>query len=194
MEHVEPQQADPPPLAAAQQQHQQPLPSSTDDPASNLSTSSAQQQQHQQLPPSSPPTPTKGLTSQHASDGAPIPAKSVQDDEDNIPLRLFVGQIPKTLTEDELRAIFEPYGTVQTSEIVRVKGTGESRGCGFIVIESKAAADKAIEALNAKKILAPVRKSENLLLLNAVSVTLNTPTTDENSHEYSICRRRARKA
>ena len=89
-----------------------------------------------------------------------MPKVSGNEDDEPIPLRLFVGQLPKTLTEDELKAVFEPFGAVHNSEVVRVRATGESRGCGFVVVESKAAADRAIEALNCKKVIAPVRTTD----------------------------------
>lgn len=79
------------------------------------------------------------------------------DDDEPIPMRLFVGQLPKTMTDDELKAQFEPYGAVLSAEIVRVRATGESRQCGFVVVESKVVADKAIAEMNAKKIIPPVR-------------------------------------
>lgn len=104
-----------------------------------------------------PPPPPAAAPAAPANpvDGVAVP-KAVEDD-DAIPLRLFVGQLPKTLTEEELKAIFEPFGPVHSTEIVRVKPTGESRGCGFVVVESKVVADKAIEALNAKRVVPPVR-------------------------------------
>lgn len=102
-----------------------------------------------------PPAAAGTVAQPNPADGVGVP--KVADDDEPIPLRLFVGQLPKNLSENELKAIFEPYGAVHNSEIVRVKSTGESRGCGFVVVESKIAADKAIEALNSKKVIPPVR-------------------------------------
>lgn len=102
-----------------------------------------------------PPAAAGTVAQPNPADGVGVP--KVADDDEPIPLRLFVGQLPKNLMENELKAIFEPYGAVHNSEIVRVKSTGESRGCGFVVVESKIAADKAIEALNSKKVIPPVR-------------------------------------
>src|SRR5689334_16804630 len=82
--------------------------------------------------------PPPAAAAANPSDGVGVPKVSGNEDDEPIPLRLFVGQLPKTLTEDELKAVFEPFGAVHNAEIVRVRASGESRGCGFVVVESKA--------------------------------------------------------
>src|SRR6185437_4181533 len=61
---------------------------------------------------------------------------------------LYVGNLPHNTTEAELRAFFEPHGTVDKASIVTDRETGRSRGFGFVEMTDSDAADKAIAALN----------------------------------------------
>jgi CUG-BP- and ETR3-like factor len=63
-------------------------------------------------------------------------------------VKLFVGQLPKTYSEELLRPIFEPFGTVVEFSIIRDKVTGVHRGCAFLTYGSKSSADAAIAALH----------------------------------------------
>jgi len=60
--------------------------------------------------------------------------------------RIYVGNLPYSATEDELRGLFEAHGTVNEVDILRDRETGRARGFGFIEMED-AGADAAIEAL-----------------------------------------------
>jgi RNA recognition motif-containing protein len=56
--------------------------------------------------------------------------------------KLFVGNIPKTCTEEELRPVFESVGPVVELVVVRDKFTHESKGSAFVWYTTKADADK----------------------------------------------------
>ena len=64
--------------------------------------------------------------------------------------RIFVGNFSFGMTEEELRALFEPFGKVDSVALVTDRGTGRSRGFGFVEMGDTAEADKAIAALNGK--------------------------------------------
>ena len=64
--------------------------------------------------------------------------------------KIFVGNFSFSLTQDELRQFFEPYGTVESSTVVTDRNTGRSRGFGFVEMPNNAEADAAIAALNGK--------------------------------------------
>lgn len=59
---------------------------------------------------------------------------------------LYVGNLPYTTDADELREIFEEYGTVTSTSVISDRETGRSRGFGFV--EMSDGGDAAIEALN----------------------------------------------
>jgi len=63
---------------------------------------------------------------------------------------LFVGNLPFTATEDELRDLFSAFGEVQQVRIMTDRDTGRSRGFAFVEIADDEAAAKAIEGLNGK--------------------------------------------
>lgn len=61
---------------------------------------------------------------------------------------LYVGNLPHSTTEAELRNAFEPHGAVEKVTLVTDRETGRSRGFGFVEMTNPAEADKAIAALN----------------------------------------------
>ena len=62
--------------------------------------------------------------------------------------KLYVGSLPYSLTEEELKDIFTPFGAVVSSRIITDKMTGKSKGFGFVEMENADDAKKAIEAVN----------------------------------------------
>lgn len=63
-------------------------------------------------------------------------------------MRLYVGNLPFSTTDDELRSIFEEHGSVTSANIVTDRETGRSRGFGFVEMSDDGQAKSAIEALN----------------------------------------------
>lgn len=65
-------------------------------------------------------------------------------------MRLFVGNLPFSVTEGDLRTLFEPFGEVQSAQIMTDRDTGKPRGFGFVEMLSEQA-EPAIAALNGKE-------------------------------------------
>lgn len=63
-------------------------------------------------------------------------------------VRLYVGNLPFSATEEDLENLFSQSGTVTSANIVTDRDTGRSRGFAFVEMESTEAANAAIEALN----------------------------------------------
>jgi RNA recognition motif-containing protein len=61
---------------------------------------------------------------------------------------LYVGNLPHSTTETELRQLFETHGSVDKVSMVTDRDTGRSRGFAFVEMTDAGAADKAIAALN----------------------------------------------
>ena len=61
--------------------------------------------------------------------------------------KLFVGNLPFSATEESVRALFAPHGTVESFSLVIDRDTGRPRGFGFVEM-SNADASRAIQALN----------------------------------------------
>ena len=61
---------------------------------------------------------------------------------------LYVGNLPHSTTEAELRNLFETHGAVEKITLVTDRDTGRSRGFGFVEMTNATEADKAIATLN----------------------------------------------
>ncbi len=61
---------------------------------------------------------------------------------------LYVGNLPHSTTEAELRSIFQEHGAVERVSLVTDRDTGRARGFGFVEMTNAAEADKAIAALD----------------------------------------------
>lgn len=64
--------------------------------------------------------------------------------------KLYVGGIPYSSTEDDLKSVFGEIGAVTSATIIIDKMTGRSKGFGFVEMANDADADKAITEMNGK--------------------------------------------
>jgi RNA recognition motif-containing protein len=62
--------------------------------------------------------------------------------------KLFVGSLSWDTNDNGLRDAFLPFGEVSEAKVITDRGSGRSRGFGFVTFEDEEAADKAISALN----------------------------------------------
>ena len=62
--------------------------------------------------------------------------------------KLYVGNLPYSTSEDELRELFSRAGNVDTVNVVRDSGTGRARGFAFVEMATDDEAKKAVEELN----------------------------------------------
>ena len=67
-------------------------------------------------------------------------------------MNIFVGSLPFSLEENELREFFEEYGEVSSVKIISDKFTGRSKGFGFVEMPDDALAQKAIDELNGAEV------------------------------------------
>lgn len=63
-------------------------------------------------------------------------------------MNIYVGNIPKTATEKDIRSIFEVHGKVGEVKLIHDKFTNQFRGFGFVEMPSNSEADKAVKNLN----------------------------------------------
>jgi RNA recognition motif-containing protein len=63
--------------------------------------------------------------------------------------KLYVGNLPFTATEEAVRALFAPHGTVEKVSLITDRDTGRARGFGFVEM-SNADASRAMQALNGR--------------------------------------------
>jgi RNA recognition motif-containing protein len=66
--------------------------------------------------------------------------------------KLYVGNLSFDASEDELRQMFERYGSVESAKLATDRDTGRTRGFGFVEMASDSDAQAAIEALNGAEV------------------------------------------
>ncbi len=62
--------------------------------------------------------------------------------------KLYVGRLPYTMTDDELRDLFAAHGTVVSAKVIMDRESGRSKGFGFVEMSTPEEAQAAIAALN----------------------------------------------
>jgi RNA recognition motif-containing protein len=72
------------------------------------------------------------------------------DGKEEVRMNIYVGNLSREVTEDDLRQAFEAHGQISSVAIIKDKFTGEPRGFGFVEMPAKAEGQAAINSLNGK--------------------------------------------
>ncbi|MEL0585639.1 MAG: RNA-binding protein [Candidatus Thiodiazotropha sp. (ex. Lucinoma kazani)] len=67
-------------------------------------------------------------------------------------MNIYVGNLPWSVKDDELRQLFAEFGEVSNANVIMDKFSGRSRRFGFVEMADASAAETAIESLNEKEI------------------------------------------
>ena len=67
-------------------------------------------------------------------------------------MNIYVGNLALNVTEGDLQHAFEAFGEVTSAKIIKDKYSGESRGFGFVEMESGAEGQAAIQGLNGQEL------------------------------------------
>jgi len=78
------------------------------------------------------------------------PTSTVDEDRLSQPLKLFVGQVPKTYEETDLAMLFEPYGRILDMTVIRDRRSGMHRGCAFVTYERGEDAMRVVSDMHGK--------------------------------------------
>jgi RNA recognition motif-containing protein len=87
--------------------------------------------------------------------------------------KLYVGGLPYSITDDQLRNLFTGHGTVESAKVIVDKYTDRSRGFGFVEMSTTEEAEKAIQALNGSQL-----EGRNL------TVNISKPREERPSRRY----------
>jgi RNA recognition motif-containing protein len=63
-------------------------------------------------------------------------------------MNIYIGNLPYSITEDELRDLFAAHGEVSSANIIMDRDSGRSKGFGFVEMPDKTSGEAAIEAIN----------------------------------------------
>jgi len=66
-------------------------------------------------------------------------------------MKLFIGGLPYGITETQLMDLFSGYGSVVSAKLIMDHFTGQSKGFGFVEMETRGEGHKAMEDLNDKE-------------------------------------------
>jgi len=67
-------------------------------------------------------------------------------------MNIYVGNLSYGMTDEKLTKMFEAYGTVESTKIIKDNYSGRSKGFGFVEMPDNAEADQAIKGLNGKDV------------------------------------------
>jgi len=81
-------------------------------------------------------------------------------------VKLYIGNLSKSTTQDDLNVLFTQAGEVTETEVIKDRKSGESRGFAFITMSAQSEADKAVSMFNLY-----------LLSEHVLKVSLATPRT-----------------
>jgi cold-inducible RNA-binding protein len=84
--------------------------------------------------------------------GTVVKGQPVQHIGPSMSTKLFVGNLSYNTTQNQLQDLFAAHGTVTEVDLIMDKFSGRPRGFGFVTMESKEAAEAAVQALNGKNI------------------------------------------
>lgn len=66
-------------------------------------------------------------------------------------MNIYVGNLPYTISEDDLNDAFSEFGEVASVSIIKDKFSGQSKGFGFVEMPNDSEAEEAIKALNERE-------------------------------------------
>jgi cold-inducible RNA-binding protein len=67
-------------------------------------------------------------------------------------MKLYLGNLNKSMTSEQLKEVMLPYGTPQSAEIATDRSSGASKGFGFVEFATDAEAQAAIAGLDGKEV------------------------------------------
>lgn len=66
--------------------------------------------------------------------------------------KLYVGNLPYTVRDEDLQQAFSAYGSVNSAKVMMERDTGRSKGFGFVEMGSDAEAQAAVEGMNGQSL------------------------------------------
>lgn len=87
--------------------------------------------------------------------------------------KLYVGQLPYSTNDDELKDLFSAHGTVESAKVIMDRDSGRSKGFGFVEMSTEDEANAAIKALDQTEVQG--RK---------VNVSIARPMTDRPRDDF----------
>eukprot|EP00924_Labyrinthula_sp_SR-Ha-C_P016338 maker-scaffold_6-snap-gene-0.51-mRNA-1 protein AED:0.00 eAED:0.00 QI:185/1/1/1/1/1/2/1465/339 len=102
----------------------------------------------------------------------------------NLPVRLFVGQVPETFLDSDIYNLFAAEKiTVLDISIIRDKNTGRHRHCSFVTVGSRKEADLAVKTFHNKRYL---KAMSNPMQVKEANAPKSSPNRTQNSIQTTV--------
>lgn len=98
------------------------------------------------------------------------------------PMRLYIGSLHFNITEEMLRGIFEPFGRIESIQLMMDSETGRSKGYGFITFADAECAKNALEQLNGFELAGRPMKVGHVTERTDISMASSLLDSDELEH------------
>ena len=108
------------------------------------------------------------------------------DVPDDDAIKMFVGQVPRSMDEEALKDFFEEFGRVYQLNVLRDKSSGVSRGCCFVTFFKRRHALDAQNALHNVKTMPGVSETE-VLLCNLIGKVVIKKSNFQEPFDLIIC-------
>ena len=108
------------------------------------------------------------------------------DVPDDDAIKMFVGQVPRSMDEEALKDFFEEFGRVYQLNVLRDKSSGVSRGCCFVTFFKRRHALDAQNALHNVKTMPGVSETE-VLLCNLIEKVVIKKSNFQEPFDLIIC-------
>jgi RNA recognition motif-containing protein len=73
-----------------------------------------------------------------------------RDGDNQLNKKLYVGNLPFSATEADIRELFEPHGSIESVNVITDRETGRPRGFAFVEMNDAESASKAMQALDGR--------------------------------------------
>jgi RNA recognition motif-containing protein len=105
-------------------------------------------------------------------DGISCPQVMREKAELEMEVKLYVGNLSRSTTQEDLNALFAQAGEVTAAEVIKDRKSGESKGFAFVTMSAQSEADKAVSMFNAYSL------SEHTLKVSLAKPREQRGTTD----------------
>ncbi len=95
-------------------------------------------------------------------------------------MKLIIRNLDRSTTEEEVKALFEAYGTVHSCDLVSDKATGGSKGFAFVVFSNPGEAKAAMKSLNNSTVA-----GSKIRVKKAVKKVESQPSSPDQSNDDS---------
>jgi RNA recognition motif-containing protein len=93
-------------------------------------------------------------------------------------MNIYVGNLPKSTSEEAIRDLFSGHGNVDEVKLIKDRFSGDLRGFGFVEMSERSEGLKAIDQINGQEV------GGNRLVVNEAKPRSESSSTGSRNHSY----------